>query len=113
MYTKEQLEELKDIIIKDQNDRSRDTALLFAVHTKTLNYILNMLLFNKKPHEIKNEMKKYSDILRPLQRKHIDPENETDYELAYEILFGDISIAPICLNDALAPIAKWRLSNGI
>jgi hypothetical protein len=38
-------------------------------------------------------------------------DHEIDYQLAYDILFGDLSNTPLHINDGLAIVAKWRLKN--
>jgi len=102
MYTREQLTELRDLLLKARNARKEP----FEPHSWTMNYIIDMLCTESKIGKLQREMKHAAEAVR-----HI-PANENsqiDYTLAYDLIFGDISSAPLHINDLLEPVAIWRM----
>jgi hypothetical protein len=49
------------------------------------------------------------EMAAPSRNDRIDEDHETDFALAYDILYGDIDLAPLHIDDALASVAAWRL----
>jgi hypothetical protein len=102
MYIKEQIRELRDMMLKEQNS----SLYLGSIFGKTAQHILDNIMYESDSAKIENSMKTYATIKLSYEPHSND---ETNYKLAYDLLFGDISVAPLHINDALETVAKWRL----
>ena len=103
MYTKEELRSLRDLLIRMKNETSFD----FRDGWSTVSYIYEVLIDSCDPEKFESYITCMAN-----QAKHITsgPE-DVDYTLAYNIFFGDISSAPLHINDAFELIAVWRLKS--
>jgi len=104
MHTKEQLRDLRDLLILERNSPTFNDGY-FRDYWQTKSFIYEALCDSTEPHEVKGSMLTYCAMSKNLPC--VPP--DTDYKLAYDLIFGDISVAPLHINDALEPIAKWRL----
>jgi hypothetical protein len=64
------------------------------------------MIYNE-PEDFKNSITSSAERVKDI---YVSPE-EIDYVLAYNLLFGDISIVPLHLNDIFEIISIWRLKN--
>jgi len=100
MYTKKILYELRDELLANQNkiaSLSKGSTALF---------ICQEINLNSDPEKLERSLHASTVMLKgvPVVNDH-----EIDYELAYNILFGDLSDVLLHINDGLAIVAKWRL----
>jgi hypothetical protein len=101
MYTKTELRQLRDLLIEKRNSE----AFNFSPGWVTASYIYDTLLLYSNPSELEAYMASMAIPVRGLP-VGVD---ETDFVLAYDLLFGDISTAPLHINDAFELISVWRM----
>ena len=105
-YTKEEIMELRDLVIAEKN---RNASLnSFESYTKTVRYITQLLEVYMDPKELEKQMKDYAEFSKHMPAGPYD----TDYALAYDLLWGDLCSALLHINDALETVAVWRLKRG-
>jgi hypothetical protein len=77
------------------------------VHGRTAAYLYEVLTtFGISSDEVYLHLKRGA-VSQPLLESVLT--STVDYSLAYEIIFGNIDVAPLHVNDALASVAAWRL----
>jgi hypothetical protein len=108
MYSQQALRELRDTMIQERNANQ----YVSTPNGRTARYICDTLMLNNDPEAVKNALKELANE-QTREDQNILPcrleDYETDFALAYDILFGDIDVAPLHINDALASVAAWRL----
>ena len=110
MYTKQELRELRDLLI-DRKNKEAQTEHLFGNYFKpgwvTASYIYSTLLSYSEP----SDFERY--LLSMAQQAKNAPEDPqgTDFVLAYNLFFGDISAAPHHIHDSFELISAWRLKS--
>jgi len=102
MYSIAQIHELMDLLIAARNVRKEP----FEPHSWTMNYLIDLLCTESDIGKLQRDMRDSAEAVRHIRANE---NSQVDYTLAYDLLFGDISVAPLHINDALEPIAKWRL----
>lgn len=102
MHTKKELQNLRDILIKEVN-RCPD----YRDGRATVYYICHVLMDTCDPEKLEAYMSSMANLAK---HAFTGPE-DIDYTLAYDIFFGDISSAPLHINDAFELIAIWRLKS--
>ena len=111
MHSKMALRELRDVMLKEKGeDRYVNT-----IYGRTARYICDVLTLESDPDEVHKKIKeaaKNSEFIWSGPNIWVDALRDTDYTLAYDIIFGDIDFAPLHINDALASVAAWRLKQG-
>jgi hypothetical protein len=102
MYTKKELQDLRDLLIKKINrcpDYRPGGATVFG--------ICEILMENCDPQKFESYMSYMANLAKCAST---GPE-DIDYKLSYDLFFGDISSAPLHINDAFELIAVWRLKS--
>jgi len=102
VYTKEELRALRDSLVKEANN-----LFNFKPGWPTASYIYKALMDSCDPQKLESYMSYWANLAK---YAYIGPE-DVDYTLAYDLFFGDISVAPLHINDALDLIATWRLKS--
>jgi hypothetical protein len=107
MYTKNQIRELRDAVIKEKDS----DQYVYAPEGATARYVCETVMYESEPEKIEQKIKSFADFARvnECDAIHCHDPKAINYQLAYDILFGDISVAPLHINDALETVAKWRL----
>ena len=100
VYTKKDLQDLRDLLMKEIN-RAPD----YRAGRATAYYICEVLEDSCDQQKLESYMLNMANLAKPLTA---GPE-DIDYTLAYDLFFGDISVAPLHINDALESVATWRL----
>jgi hypothetical protein len=101
-YTKEQIKELRGLLITARNARKEP----FEPHSWTMNYLIDLLCTESDIGKLQRDMRDSAEAVRHIRANE---NSQVDYTLAYDLLFGDISVAPLHINDALESVATWRL----
>jgi len=102
MYSIAQIHELMDLLIAARNVRKER----FDSHSWTMNYIIDLLCTESDIGKLQRDMRDSAEAVRHIRANE---NSQVDYTLAYDLLFGDISVAPLHINDALESVATWRL----
>lgn len=102
MYSKKSLHELRDTLLEKQEE------IGFLPKGRTALYITKTLTLYSNPEELERYLYKGLEQFLGLPG---GSEDSVDYALAYDLLFGDISQAPLHINDGLKIIAEWRFKN--
>ena len=102
MHTKSSLRQLRDNIFESRKNQPYQGGSV----SKTASYVYDIIAIYNEPKDIFIQMR--NDATQALGLP-LDPNSDTDFVLAYNLVFGDISTAPLHINDALEPVAKWRM----
>lgn len=92
-------------MIVERNSNTYNNYGYCKNYWQTRDFIYETLCYSTYPHKVKVSMLTYCVLSKNIPRVLPD----TDYKLAYDLIFGDISVAPLHINDALEIVAKWRL----
>jgi hypothetical protein len=108
MYTKNEIHELRDTLIAERNanqyigaPQGRTAIILYETLTT----------FGSDGEEIRKVLLQSRNNMSDDHETTLDIINDRNYALAHDILFGDIELAPLHFNDALASVATWRLEH--
>lgn len=98
-YTRDDFKELRDILMKDAS------SFISVRHGPTAKHLLDCLFMDPDPRKLERDLGSSS---RAVGHTPVG-ENDIDYVTAYDLLFGDVSHTALHINDALLPVARWRL----
>ena len=102
MYTKNELHTLRDLLAEKVN-----TQHDYRSGWATVDYIYDALTIFDDPTKLQENIAHYASRVKGI---HLMSE-EVDYGLAYDLLFGDISVVPLHINDIFELISVWRLKS--
>jgi len=103
MYTKKELRDLRDLLIEAKNRASFD----FRQGWPTVSFIYEVLMDSCDPEKFESYITSMYNQAKCLES---GPE-DIDYTVIYNLFIGDISVAPLHINDAFELIATWRLKS--
>lgn len=103
-YTKQDMVEIRGLLQDFIAEMDRNMPL-----NSTAQHIYDCLFNDLDPQHLERELTSSSIFFSTPSQNSF----EVDYRVAHDVLFGDPEILPLHLNDALLPIAKWRLERGI
>lgn len=95
--------ELRDILLKEMY-----AGGIYGSERATAQHLAETLMYQTDPDLLRDKLAAYAQV-----DDEIGPDRNplaTHYKMAYDALYGDISVAPLHINDALVTVSKWRLS---